>query len=172
MAATPQERAAIDRDVQALQLRMERAEDYAAYLRGKVWNSDAEKAKLKNIADERTRFTTWATTWRQWALNGWNPKDNIAYPVSFWQRIGQDIDKALLAYSDGYSSPDNKKPLAFTDPNSLTNTVTTVVTDTARQIQNPSLWPTWLKVTVGVGASAVAVIVIVNVATIVRGLKS
>ncbi len=168
--ASPAQRAEMERNIAELKLRMERAETYAAYLKGKLWNSEVEKGQMHNIARERTRFHTWSTAWRQWALDGWNPQEQLAYPVSFWQRIGKDIDGALLSYSAGYSAP-GAPPLVFADPGSIPNVVVTVGKETVSQVATPSLWPPWLKGALGLGAVGVGVIIILNVATIVRGLK-
>lgn len=149
----------MDRAEKSLLTQMEAAERYAATVRGKWFLSAAEESVLKNIADERKRFDTWRTTWRQWALSGWNPKDNIAYPVSFWLRIGGDIASALKTYTG-----------ALYDASPF-NAVKEAVKATAEEVVTPSMWPTWLKGGVGVVVAIGAVIVIVNVAAIVRGLK-
>jgi hypothetical protein len=173
--ATAQQKAAMEKDVANLQVRMDLAEVYRSYLLGKLWNLDSEKAAIKNIYDEKFRFNTWKTTWRQWALDGWNPKDNMAYPVSFWQRIGKDIDSALLTYTNGASSPDNKKPLVFTDPNSLINVAIGVGKEISKDplpfLPPPSTWPAWGKALAGVAVVATVVVTIHNAAIIARALR-
>lgn len=162
MAATNAERNAMAKAEASLLTQLEAAELYAAKVKGKLFLSAAEQSVLKNIADERARFNTWRSTWRQWALDGYNPKEKLAYPVNFWLRIGGDIASALKLYAG-----------ALYDASPL-QAVVEAVKETGKDvatIATPSAWPPWAKGLAIVAGIAVVIITINNAAAIARSLR-
>ncbi len=156
--ASADERAAMTRAEANLSEQVLAAEAWALAVRVQFFTTDAQKAALKAIADERKRFDTWRTVWKQWALQGQEP-DGYSYPVSFWLRIGDDIASALKNYSGNLYK------------GSLLAVAVNTAGETAHQVVTPSAWPTWLKVTVGVGAAVVVLVVVNNIAGIARNLR-
>ncbi len=152
------ELAQMEKAEQALSEQMLAAEAWALAVRVQLFKTDAQKAALKAIADERKRFDTWRTVWKQWAQQGQEP-DGYSYPVSFWVRIGNDIASALKDYTGNLYK------------GSLLAVEVNTAVETAHQVVTPSAWPTWLKVTVGVGALVAALVVVNNVAGIARSLR-
>ncbi|MFL5349301.1 MAG: hypothetical protein ACJ8AT_31255 [Hyalangium sp.] len=156
--ATEQERAQMDKAEKLLEDQVLAAERWALVVKAQFFTTDAQKAALKAIADERVRFNTWRSAWKGWALQGHEP-DGYPYAVSFWLRIGDDIASALKAYSDGLYK------------GSLLAVVVNTTTQTAKDIATPSAWPTALKVVVGVVAVVVVIVTVNNVAGIARAIR-
>ncbi|HEX8702717.1 MAG TPA: hypothetical protein VF815_28035 [Myxococcaceae bacterium] len=132
-----------------LRRQLEAAEAYAATVREEWFLTDAQRAALKAIEQERKRFTTWSTAWKGWAIKGEEPSPTgpKAYPVNFWLRIGGDMASALKVYASGLYNP------------SLYEGVKYAVQETAKTVTSPSLWPTSLTLaTGGVVALAVGVV--------------
>jgi len=182
-AATPEERAAMDRAQAGLLQQLLAAERYAAEIKQR-WvptsaagaalitinpvagaaarllrsPNDAQRAALKAIADERVRFNTWSTAWRGWALAGREPTltGSRDYSVAFWLRIGGDMASALKVYSQGLYQAD----------------LFTIVTGAARQTADdfkPGSWPTWLQLAAGVAVVGGVFLIASNLTRALRG---
>jgi hypothetical protein len=156
-AATPEERAAMDRAQAGLLQQLLAAERYAASVRAGWFVSDAQKAALKAIADERRRFNTWATAWRGWALDGVEPTltGSRGYSVAFWLRIGGDMASAMKVYSQGLYQAD----------------LFTIVRGAAQQSAEdfrPGNWPTWLQLAAGGAVVAGVFLIAVNLSRALR----
>ncbi len=156
-AATPEERAAMERAQAGLLQQLREAERYAASIQAGWFLSDPQRAALKAIADERKRFTTWSTAWRQWALEGREPvaMGGRAYSVAFWLRIGGDMASALRVYSQGLYQAD----------------LFTIIKGTAQQSVEdvkPGNWPPWLQLAAGVAVLAGVLVIASNLSRALR----
>lgn len=99
--ATAAELEQMARAVATVKGEQEKAEAWAAVTRASWFVTDAQRASLKAIQDNRNLFDQWSKVWRTWAENGKEPDGVHDYPVAHWLRIGADLASALKTYTGG-----------------------------------------------------------------------
>ncbi len=100
----------------------------------------ASEYAIKTVAQE---FAKWSTTWLRWAMNG-KRDDGSPYSWGQWldgakqiTKDAQDIGGISWDYSD-------------------LNAQWLALQKTAKDVQDPSEWPTWAKVGLGLAVAGVA----------------